>query len=298
MKDTLANLTPEEKDNIEKLRVMDARQRYLYWVTERESIRLKREQGLPKPWTVNPIMRRYKFCNVRRMDDRVSQWLLNNWLQPYYDHPNMLTACTLARFFNNPEALNAIGFPKRWDPDRCKKILDARAARKLTNFNGAYIVTGSLGGTKIDQVLYKIADPLHKAKIKPDTSSLEALIKTLNGRKGIGSFLAGQIACDYRHGASGTWTDVLTFAPMGPGSHRGMNRFHDRPKQAPIKPDQFQRELADLFQFLRDNTPKSIWGRLEAIDVQNTLCEFWKFERTLTPGLATSSRPKCTYPGV
>ena len=37
---------------------------------ERESIRLKREQGLPGPWTQDEVFQRGRFLNVFREDDR------------------------------------------------------------------------------------------------------------------------------------------------------------------------------------------------------------------------------------
>ena len=74
----------------------DPKNRFLYWIKERESIRKKKEAGNPKPWTDDPILQNYRFCNVRRMDDTVSQWLLKNWYEPYFDHPNMLSAAGLS----------------------------------------------------------------------------------------------------------------------------------------------------------------------------------------------------------
>ena len=66
-------------DHVRRLKPLD---RLLYWVTERESIRIQRLQGKAPPWTDDPILRQYRFCNVRRMDDAVSQWLLTNWYTP------------------------------------------------------------------------------------------------------------------------------------------------------------------------------------------------------------------------
>ena len=40
--------------------------RYFYWQEERESIRRKKENGLPAPWTDDPILQEFKFCQVYR----------------------------------------------------------------------------------------------------------------------------------------------------------------------------------------------------------------------------------------
>jgi hypothetical protein len=95
------------QDEIKQLSPLE---RMAYWIEEREAIRLKREAGESKPWTQDPILLGYRFCNVRRMDDRVSRWLLENWYQPYLDHPSMLVNVALARFINNPPILQEIGF--------------------------------------------------------------------------------------------------------------------------------------------------------------------------------------------
>jgi hypothetical protein len=47
--------------------------RFVYFVGERETIRLRRESGQPRPWTDDPILAAWSFCNVRREDDRVSR---------------------------------------------------------------------------------------------------------------------------------------------------------------------------------------------------------------------------------
>ena len=39
-------------------------ERLLAWIVERESIRRKKERGLPRPWTLDPVLDGYRFCNV------------------------------------------------------------------------------------------------------------------------------------------------------------------------------------------------------------------------------------------
>ena len=48
--------------------------RCLQWVKERYSIHVKKDlQGLPAPWTEDPVLRSHKFTNVRREHDRESK---------------------------------------------------------------------------------------------------------------------------------------------------------------------------------------------------------------------------------
>ena len=58
---------------LSKVKSMTPLNRLVYFITEREAIRLKKEAGEPKPWTSDPILQQYRFCNVRRMDDKVSK---------------------------------------------------------------------------------------------------------------------------------------------------------------------------------------------------------------------------------
>src|SRR2546423_1636561 len=45
------------------------------WISERTAIHTKKEAGHPPPWTDDPVLREWSFCNVRREDDRVTRWI-------------------------------------------------------------------------------------------------------------------------------------------------------------------------------------------------------------------------------
>jgi hypothetical protein len=279
---------------IEEVAKLTPMERLLYWIQERESIRLKRKAGQPPPWTNDEILQRYRFCNVRRMDDKVSQWFLNHWYKPNYGHKNMLVACCLARQFNNPEAMEAIGFPKSWNPARIEKILKERASGGLTNFGAAYMITGYYGGSKVSQVVWKFIHPLCESGLKMKTSSMREAWSQLVGKPGFRSFIAGQVIADLRWATSGVWNDRTTWVPMGPGSLRGLHRFHDRWIGTKISEKQFLGELNEIINHCRKKLPQSIHGRMEAMDFQNCMCEFEKYTRTLIG----AGHPKQKYRGA
>ena len=53
-----------------------------YWVRTREDIRKRKAMGLRQDsWTLDPIFLEWRFCNVRREDDRVTEWIRLNTLQ-------------------------------------------------------------------------------------------------------------------------------------------------------------------------------------------------------------------------
>ena len=50
-------------------------EQFIYWIKERESIRLKKDAGLPSPWTDNKVMQETYFCNINRENDNVTKWI-------------------------------------------------------------------------------------------------------------------------------------------------------------------------------------------------------------------------------
>ena len=276
-----------------KVRELGSTERLIYFINERESIRLKKAAGQVRPWTDDEILQSYRFCNIRRQDDKVSRWLTDNWYAPNYNHPNMLPAIALARLVNNPAALARVRFPKRWNPETILHRLKVFRADGYTVFNSAYMVRGGkLGGDKLQEVVYDYCDPLRKVNVPTDT--MQAAHAAINACYGFGSFMAGQVVADLRWAVDGAWADRDDWAPLGPGSKRGMNRLLDRPVDAPLSQAQFLEYLRWMMQEVKARVPVSITERLEAMDYQNICCEFSKFEKALWDG----KRLKQRYPGV
>lgn len=274
----------------------------VYWMQERESIRLKKEAGQPKPWTEDPILQSYRFCNVVRMHDKVSQWLLNNWYRPNRNSANMLVAITVARHLNLPSTLEVIGFPAdntpmyAWFESVKRKVRNIKASGRVA-YNNAYMVRGIETADKIEMIIDWVAKPIHEDPPELNTKSMEACVNALLPYWGISLFMAGQIIADLRWAWNDAtlWKDRMIYAPMGPGSKRGMNRLHARPINQPISLGSFHSELQDLMTWLkRIDTLKPITDRMEAMDFQNCLCEFDKYCRTLY----REGTPKQRYQGV
>lgn len=255
---------------------------------------MKKEAGEPQPWTDDEILGTYRFCNVRRMDDKVSKWLLDNWYTKYFDHKLILVNVALARFLNLPSTLGHIGFQRSWDPIRlCDKLRVYRSSTipNRVLFNGAYMVRGNNGIDKVDSVVNYYVDPLLQLSKSIDRSSMENTHLILQGSFGLGSFMAGQIVADLRWAMKGTWKDRMTWAPIGPGSAKGMNLIHSRPASQPINQSKFLEELQELFTDLKEQIPITIMDRLELHDVQNCCCEISKYEKALW----SEGRPKQLY---
>ena len=77
----------------------------VHWIKERESIRIRKESNAPYPWTDDPILRDYRFCCVRREDDRVTKWIDANVRRPFQNNPNLWLMLCVCRIVNWPDTL-------------------------------------------------------------------------------------------------------------------------------------------------------------------------------------------------
>lgn len=277
--------------NLDDVKKMPPCARLIYWIKERNSIYMARRKGKLRPWTDDEILLRYKFCNVHRIRDKVSQWLLHNWFEPFKDHPNMLVACTMSRQFNSIETLEELGFPETWDPSQIIGVLNRRAIEGKTNYSGAYMIAAlEKSQPKYEQSIRLVCDPIAKKGVV-DSSSMENTWAGLVEFDGLGSFMAGQVVADLRWGITGDWADSMTWAPAGPGSMRGLNRVYERAVDKGMKQETFIREARTLFSQLRSGGGLPA---MEMMDFQNCLCEFDKYERALWG----EGHPKQLYPGM
>lgn len=268
----------------------------VYWITEREAIRRAKEAGLPKPWSNDPLFLDWRWCNVRRLDDAVSVILMREWYCDA-DARTQLVAATLGRLINWPEALLDASRGNPFSLELLPEIrarLHMRAARGLKTFTGAYVVAGHPGKSKIDSVC-DVATQVGTESSSIASSSLRETWTKLTSVPLLGSFLSGQIVADIAHLSSGTrWPDRWSWAPVGPGSARGMNRLRGRSFKMPLRQRQFDDELAD---YIEQITPHieliAVDRRLCAQDFQSTLCELDKRCRLeLREGTV-----RATYPG-
>lgn len=256
--------------------------RFVYFVDERERIR-KRKEAKKQVLTTDPILRKYRFCCVRREDDRVTRWIAKNWRRA--DDPNVWHAMIIARFINWPATLEHCGYPEPWTTTRppkfaieLKKMEDAGARI----FTGAYIVsTNGATGSKVDHVL-KLFDRswIELRKRVQTRRSCRSFYDLLRDVNGIGSFMAAQVVADVKY------TDMLKEAPdwrdfvaPGPGSQRGLNRIRGHELHAQWTNENFQKSLL----LLREQAAKLLpmIDDLHLQDIQNALCEYDKYDRVL-----------------
>jgi len=245
------------------------------YMIERHSIYERRDEGQAYPWTDDPILKEYSFCNVYRELDRVTIWIRENWREPYADHPNLPFAMAMARQINWPDTLEEIGFPEHWNPERIRAIMQGRMNRKEKVYTGAYMLTGTLGGTKVEQTIDKILTPLYEMPPRIINNSLEETWKRYLPYPGFSGFMAYEVVTDLRHTKHlENAEDIMTWANPGPGAKRGLNRIHGRELEKSIPKSQLISEMKELLD-LCNMAPLP----LEMRDIEHCLCEFDKYER-------------------
>lgn len=266
--------------------------------------------------TDDPILQRFSFCNVFRELDRVTVWIREHIREPYADHEHLWFMLAVARFINWPPTLqhlieNRYAWPlsNEFDPSIMTAELEAWKGAGNKVETGAYMIRAEndtaqpwyhwtkqryiaevvLGRAWRDREVIRdflMARPL-----------LKATWEALNGLGpngdwvGWGPFMAGQVVADLRHtrylqGAE----DVGLWAPVGPGSRRGLNRLAGRPTNSSVGQQQGLNEMLALRHHV--NKRSASWvPEIELHDIQNCLCETDKYLRVK----AGEGRPRALY---
>ena len=273
------------------------------WIKERHTIACKKTLGEPKPWTEDWILRSYRFCNVYRELDSVTEWIAKNWREPFNDHPDLWFAMTVARLINWPDTLTLMDLERNilnWNPEEFVNIVHIVQNSGGKAYSGAYIV--STNGHAMDKAEYLAAHVLNplwenREEIRPRAGdTLDSFAKRLSRFNGLGSFMSGQVIADTKYAEGSPLyksMDWWTWATPGPGSKRGLNRVTRRPVDASWPGPTWRQSLDCLMGQLEPLIAGVQMESIHAQDVQNCLCEFDKYERTRLG----EGRPRSTYPG-
>jgi len=271
------------------------------FIRERHSIWVNRfVHEKPKPWTDDPILQHYRFCNVYRELDTVTVWLAKHWRTPNAKDPYLWFAYTLARFINWPPTLGHIGYPVPFDKGRIYRQLQRIKADGEKVFTGAYLVRSREGENKMSYVVNTVLPPLWKDRqaislyVQQPSTTLAGLHEELTKYYGVGSFMAAQVIADIKYVKPLCEAkDWHSFAASGPGSRRGLNRVLNRPKMAPWNEQDWRQQLANLHEKINQQIGRYKMPKLHAQDLQNCLCEFDKYERARTG----EGRPRTLFDG-
>lgn len=277
----------------------------LYWVRERERIRVRKENGDIWPWTDDPILRQYSFCCVRREDDRVTRWIAANIREPFAHSSYLWLMLCIARQINWDSTLAALikkgAWPNRRDfrPENITVILEMIRARSEKWHTGAYMIRAEsskdvpwFSWPKTRYIAEIVIGRLWDARgtftlLFAEQPTMQAVHAELMKYRGWGPFMAGQAVVDMMYCSS-----LLLDAPdrnrwmvAGPGTLRGLNRLHGRDKDYRLGQEQALEEMLALHEVLRQEID------LDLPDTSSCCCEFDKYLRVKLG----EGRPRALY---
>lgn len=286
----------------------------LYWTfaAQRQAAFERRLAGQHGPWSEDPILQRFKFCNVFRAADRVSQYLIHQVAYRKTDDTadNRLFQIAAFRTFSKIttwEGLIArIGRPPKLEDLASGSFESALEDIKKEQgglYTGAFILCankafGFAQKHKNHVALFKYMFLKNQAgKYLLQAASLAEVVKLLESFPLIGPFMSYQIAIDLNYSELLNF-DENDYTQAGPGALRGLAKiFTNLGEYTPSQAILWMVENQEK-EFKRWGLQfGGLWGRpLHAIDCQGLFCEVDKYCRQAAPQLRSNrSRIKTRF---
>lgn len=293
-------------------------EKFFDYARERYQIMIRKDGNKPKPWTCDPILQEYRFCNVFREDDKVTKWFRENIREPLRDDPRVLLATFIFRLFNFVETGENMLLFGPVDPfvlfstdgwEEHKETFRARVKDQEQKVTGAYMTKTPTGLDKVDGCIQVIdwfiahcdgdCEAMAKAMTEEDTR-LEYVAEWLADARFMGPFLSYEVVTDLRHTyLLNKAPDIMTWANPGPGAARGLSRIcgvhHDSLKREKKQDVLVMIEL--MQELLAASDEPHLWPfdfpDMEMREIEHTLCEFDKYERVRLG----QGRPRSRYNG-
>lgn len=269
-----------------------------YWkfAAERQNIfynKLRNEKTL----TDDTIFQNYKFTNVYRIQDRVSQYLVSEVIYSHNNSPrDILFRILLFKIFNKIETWNYIERElgqinyQSFDFDRYDTLLSGLLDNNISIYSAAYIMASAK--SKYGQKR-KHQNHLLMIREMVEDGLAEKLMRSKDMKEGyelllnytsIGTFLAYQLITDINYSELTNYSE-MEFVKAGPGAIEGIqkcfsdigkNSYEDVIKYMTETQEYHFNRLGLNFHYLNDR-------RLQLIDCQNVFCEVAKYSRVAHP---------------
>ncbi|HEV2413111.1 MAG TPA: nucleotide kinase domain-containing protein [Candidatus Saccharimonadales bacterium] len=279
---------------------------YWYFASERQAVFERRQSNPRGPWTDDPILATYKFCNVFRASDRVSQYLIREVAYGGSDEDvsDILFGVIAFRFFSRPETWEAITEylghrPRISDLESVdfERAIEHAQEKNGRLYTGAFILcaNNAYGFSKKYQnhlALFRqmfIEDRLGARLLA--AKSLKDIYSLLRTYPLIGDFMAYQLAIDLNYTPYLDF-DENSFTKAGPGALRGIQKAFQ--SLGSLSPEQIILQMVEVQdkEFTRLNLQFAGLGgrKLHAIDCQGLFCELDKYCREAVPELASARK--------
>lgn len=257
----------------------------VHWIVERETVRLKKERGEPRPWTADPIINEWRFCNVNRCHDRETIWIFKNIIAEHVDSPALWFNLAIARFINWSPTLRQLGYMETWNPELYVNVMQARIDNEDKVYTGAYMIpAGPAGMVKHEYYAKEVFGPLWARRGQiPTAGTCGHWDRFFGDFRCFGDFMRNQIITDmkYTHHLPRAGTsDWTTFILAGPGTQRGLNRLHGIEEiDHKWKQETAQKALILLRNVLNQKAGETIEHLDDLNNLSNCMCEFDKYCR-------------------
>lgn len=282
-----------------------------YWefISKRQDVFFKRINNTQYPWSDDDIINNYKFTNVYRAADRVSQFLIRNIIYKGNQEPDeLLFRIILFKIFNRistweflEEELGEITF-KDYSFKTYDKLLLEVLRNKEPIYSPAYIMASGksiFGKERKHQNHLLLIEKMINDKlphILQRCKSMKEVYELLLSYPTIGEFLAYQYTIDLNYSNLINFSE-MEFVKAGPGAKDGITKcftslgdynYEDIIKMmAENQETEFERLEIEF---------KNLGGRnLQLIDCQNVFCEVDKYSRMFHPeivGISNRTRIK------
>ena len=302
-----------------------------HWIIERNRIYVRKEvEKKQAPWTEDPILKEFKFTNVKRWQDRESKWLINNIINnESLSYEDKIYNCILFRSWNKSSTFEIICgkgitreslmntpievFRSRIDDYTAKhpdyvwftNAFNTGGIKQTWKYRGKHYNYNLKNRVEYDdlelniplRMIFMIRDCINKdfAELIKKAKTAKEVYKILLKIRGCANFLAYQIYVDLTYIKEFPFSED-EFTVAGPGCIRGLN-FLFKEKDG-MKYEQ-------LLFYLRDHQ-KDFFGdsleeefsylpeehrKLTVMDLENSFCELSKYYKVYTD----IGRPKNKY---
>lgn len=277
-----------------------------YWkfAAMRQEVFYNRLEKRSFPWSKDQIINKYKFTNVYRATDRVSQYLIRNVI--YNDNlpispKEVLFRILLFKLFNKIETWELLCSKLgklTWEDYNFKRY-DKILSNAITNgaiYSAAYIMPSGqsyFGFERKHSNHLKLIELIIKNEVHEQlasASSMQKAFEILKQFHGLGDFLAYQLLIDINYSPIINFSES-EFVVTGPGAKGGISKcFTDTAGLSNVEIIKLMTDRQEL-EFERLGLSfKTLWGRrLQLIDCQNIFCEVDKYARVKHPHIKGNS---------
>ncbi|KAG2042930.1 hypothetical protein BDR03DRAFT_489917 [Suillus americanus] len=283
-----------------------------FWrfAAERHAITEKRFQGLPAPWTDDPILQAYPFCNTYRVLDRVSQYIITEVIEKGSQDPTELVFRIL--LFNTFTSINTYDTLRRaiepftwatYERADYERVLRRLYDDRVSIYTGAFQKPApSLGFVEnfmnhlalIEVLMEELPMRCTEAEYIAD------VFEWLCTFKSMGDFTAYQLVLNLSYSSVLNFSDH-DFVVVGLGSRRGLQRCFEGliPRKREVDIIRWM-QLTQSDHFSRLDLKFNGLGPgarpIMLCDIEHTLCEVDKYVRKLGTPARRAFHPSGALP--